>query len=308
MILTTPLLRVLKQKHPDSVIDFIVKTQYADVLKHNPRINRLFTIEKDYSYSGEKIPAPDVYDSILDLQNNLRSRRILRGFTGNIYRFRKHSMAKFLAVHFKKIEKLPSSPVPERYIHSFPGIEPDSEGCEFYFPDGYQLNNIENSKTIGLCPGSRHFSKQWPIEYYTQLAKSLITDGFKVKVIGGAGDRVAGAAVQREIPEVINVCGEDDLYKIGAEMKECAAVACNDSGLMHFATALRVPVLAIFGSTVREFGFSPYNANHIILENNSLSCRPCSHIGLDKCPEKHFKCMKDISPSEVKQKLLELIK
>jgi heptosyltransferase-2 len=55
-------------------------------------------------------------------------------------------------------------------------------------------------------------------------------------------------------------------------------------------------VIAIFGSTVKEFGFTPYNCQNIILENNSLSCRPCAHIGKSNCPKKHFKCMEETTP------------
>jgi heptosyltransferase-2 len=65
---------------------------------------------------------------------------------------------------------------------------------------------------------------------------------------------------------------------------------------MHTACAAGTPVLAFFGSTVKEFGFTPYKNKNLILENNSLSCRPCSHIGRDECPKKHFNCMKEITP------------
>jgi heptosyltransferase-2 len=68
---------------------------------------------------------------------------------------------------------------------------------------------------------------------------------------------------------------------------------------MHVAAASGVPVMTIFGSSVREFGFQPYGVKNFILENKSLSCRPCSHIGKPECPKKHFKCMKDLTPQSV---------
>jgi heptosyltransferase-2 len=80
-------------------------------------------------------------------------------------------------------------------------------------------------------------------------------------------------------------------------MKMCKVVYTNDSGLMHLAAALKVPVMAFFGSTVKEFGFSPYNAKSFVLEIEGLSCRPCTHIGRKSCPKKHFKCMQEISPA-----------
>jgi heptosyltransferase-2 len=89
-------------------------------------------------------------------------------------------------------------------------------------------------------------------------------------------------------------------------MKKCVGIVCNDSGMMHTACAMEVKVLAIFGSTVKEFGFTPYAGREIgflsrnlVLENKALSCRPCSHIGRDKCPKTHFKCMLELTPQLV---------
>jgi heptosyltransferase-2 len=82
-------------------------------------------------------------------------------------------------------------------------------------------------------------------------------------------------------------------------MKYCRWIVSNDSGLMHTASAVGIPVIAIIGSTVKEFGFMPRGVRNLILENKSLSCRPCSHIGKSSCPKKHFKCMKEITPESV---------
>jgi ADP-heptose:LPS heptosyltransferase len=90
-------------------------------------------------------------------------------------------------------------------------------------------------------------------------------------------------------------------------MKLCKAIVCNDSGLMHTASATGTKVIALFGSTVKEFGFAPYNCSNLILENNSLTCRPCSHIGRIDCPKKHFDCMKSIKPEFVFEKLISFL-
>jgi heptosyltransferase-2 len=73
---------------------------------------------------------------------------------------------------------------------------------------------------------------------------------------------------------------------------------------------MKVPVLAFFGSTVKEFGFTPFGNNQTlyeILENNALSCRPCSHIGRDRCPKKHFKCMRELIPDMAYNKLMKIL-
>jgi heptosyltransferase-2 len=90
-------------------------------------------------------------------------------------------------------------------------------------------------------------------------------------------------------------------------MKKCRAIVCNDSGLMHTACAMKVPVLSFFGSTVKEFGFTPYRCRNLILENNSLTCRPCSHTGRARCPKGHFKCMLELTPEKAFEALMTLV-
>ncbi len=87
----------------------------------------------------------------------------------------------------------------------------------------------------------------------------------------------------------------------------------NDTGLMHIAAAFQKPIVSLWGNTTPEFGMFPYygfnNLNQnvsplsVMLEVKDLSCRPCSKIGYDKCPKKHFKCMKQINVSEMVEKV-----
>jgi hypothetical protein len=92
--------------------------------------------------------------------------------------------------------------------------------------------------------------------------------------------------------------GKLSLMETAAAMEFCRVVVANDSGLMHMATAVLRPVVALFGSTVREFGFYPYHSSAVVLERDGLHCRPCSHIGRAACPKRHFACLNDISPEQ----------
>ena len=105
----------------------------------------------------------------------------------------------------------------------------------------------------------------------------------------------------------VDLSNNNDLINLAVNMKNCKAVVCNDSGLMHTALAVGSRVVAIFGSTVKELGFYPYKGDNLVLENNSLSCRPCSHIGLEKCPKEHFKCMNEIKPKIVFKQMLSFL-
>ena len=145
----------------------------------------------------------------------------------------------------------------------------------------------------------------WPKEYYIELGKKLIENNYNVVLFGGKDDKVICEEISSSLSKSINLCNDNNILQTAADMKLCKTIICNDSGLMHAACAVKVPVIAIFGSTVKEFGFTPYGSKNLILENNSLSCRPCSHIGKSSCPKHHFKCMKEITPQLVYDSLIQ---
>jgi heptosyltransferase-2 len=147
----------------------------------------------------------------------------------------------------------------------------------------------------------------WPKEYYIELGKKLIDNSFNVVLFGGLDDKVICDEISQSLSKCINLCNENDILQTAADMKLCQTIICNDSGLMHTACAVRVPVIAIFGSTVKEFGFTPYRSKNLILENKLLTCRPCSHIGKSACPKDHFKCMKEIAPQLVYDNLIRFL-
>lgn len=104
-----------------------------------------------------------------------------------------------------------------------------------------------------------------------------------------------------------NSCDEFSLLESAAAMDYCDVVISNDSGLMHIVCARKRPVISIFGSTVREFGFYPYNSDSKIFEVDGLKCRPCSHRGYDSCPKQHLHCMKKIEPENIFRELSSML-
>jgi heptosyltransferase-2 len=196
--------------------------------------------------------------------------------------------------------------IPQMYAEAA-DVQLDGNGLDLFIPDNIEPQIEKGKSYIGLCPGSKHFTKCWSQEYFIDLGNSLMSKGLDVAVIGGKDDINVCANVSDQIKGSINLCNENNLFQTAANIKQCKAVVCNDSGLMHATSAVGIPIIAIFGSTVKEFGFVPYHVRNLILENKSLSCRPCSHIGLPECPRKHFKCMKEISPNSVLENLLQVI-
>ncbi len=208
-------------------------------------------------------------------------------------------------------------PVAERYIETAAslGIVPDGRGPEVVVPqeivsrvatmmDRYRLERAP--LVVGFAPSARHATKRWPAERYRDLGILLAKERrARLLLFGGPED----ADYCGDIAQMINVelgagaaeslAGSLTLLETATALDHCGVVVTNDSGLMHVASGRGRPIVAIFGSTVKEFGFFPYGTRNIIVERPGLSCRPCSHIGLDHCPEGHFRCMKEISVDEV---------
>ena len=124
----------------------------------------------------------------------------------------------------------------------------------------------------------------------------------------GKSDRKICSALQNKIAGSIDLSNDNILLQTAKDMQKCKIVVCNDSGLMHTATSIGVPVASIFGSTVREFGFAPFGVNNLVIENSELSCRPCTHIGRAKCKKKHFNCMMELTPQKVHKEIKDFMR
>ncbi len=306
VLLTTPLIRSIKKSYPQIKIEFVTKEQYKDLLIHNPYLSKIYPYKTDdYNYKILFLNElrKQNYDMVIDLQKNLRSREIVGTLKVETATFNKRSLEKFLLVKFK-INKLKNAPqIPVRYAEDIDDFNLDDEGLDLFLPAEISSSLSRSDNYIGIAPGSRHFTKMWPTEYFIEFGKILIKEGYKVVLLGGTEDKEICTEISDAVEGSINLCNEDKLFQTAADMKKCSVLICNDSGLMHVGCALKVPVLVIFGSTVKEFGFTPYKNKNLVIENNSLSCRPCSHVGRSSCPKRHFKCMTEIKPAAVFDKL-----
>jgi heptosyltransferase-2 len=305
ILLTTPFIRAIKTQFPHIKIDMLIREEYADVIKLNPYINNKLLFKKGDKSNIDLIKQlrTNSYELVIDLQNNLRSKKVVSSLRTNSVKFDKRSFDKFLLVNFK-INKLKEAPqIPVRYSNTVQNLKLDDQGLDLFTDKSANAELIGKNNLIGFCPGARHFTKRWPKEYFIELGNKLTQSGYGIVFFGGKIDKEICEEITTKINGSINLSGDDDLLQTAADMKLCKAVVCNDSGLMHTASAAGTKVIAIFGSTVKEFGFAPYNCKNLILENNSLTCRPCSHIGRSNCPKKHFDCMKSIKPDSVIEKV-----
>lgn len=301
-----PFIRSIKTQFPNIKIDMLIKEEYADVIKLNPYLDNKLFFKKDEDNNNTDLIAQlrnNSYDLVVDLQNNFRSKKITSSLNIKTVKFNKRNFDKFLLVNFKinRLKKAP--PIPFRYARTLQNIKLDEQGLDLFTDKSVNSVLIGRNNLIGFCPGARHFTKRWPTEYFVEFGNKLVQNGYTIVFFGGKIDKEICTELALKIGGAINLSNDDDLLQTAADMKLCNAVVCNDSGLMHTASAVGTKVIAIFGSTVKEFGFTPFNCDHLILENNLLTCRPCSHIGRSDCPKKHFECMKSIKPEFVFEQL-----
>ncbi|OQA89694.1 MAG: ADP-heptose--LPS heptosyltransferase 2 [Elusimicrobia bacterium ADurb.Bin231] len=158
----------------------------------------------------------------------------------------------------------------------------------------------KNKLYVGLNPGSVWATKRWLPEYYAELGDAVYRElRCDVIIFGGPEDINIAEDVSNMIKcPHINLAGKTGLKLLSALIKRCAVFVTNDSGPMHIAASFGVPTVAIFGPTIKEFGFSPYSKNSVVVEK-CLYCRPCGNHGPAICPEGHFKCMRDILVQDV---------
>lgn len=311
VILSTYVVRLLRNAFPESQIDFLVANQFSQVFKYNPRLNNVIEYDKTkpfyfYLFETLSINNPIHYDVIIDLQNNLRSRIYSLGKGTNIYRFNKRRFFKFKLVYLKKRTN-DYLQIPILYRDTIPNLNrfDDNLGLELwtekdlsrgeYLPHKKKLQKINLGK-IAIAPGSKHFTKSLPARKFVDLI-NLFRDRFNSQIIllGGNEDFDVCDRIARATPGVENLAGKTDLIRTAELIDEMDMVISNDSAMVHIASARKVPVVQIFGSTVPEFGFTPFRTPNAIVENNEVDCRPCTHFGKSRCPKGHFKCMEDIT-------------
>jgi heptosyltransferase II len=161
----------------------------------------------------------------------------------------------------------------------------------------------ENRKTVCLAPGSVWPTKQWGEEKFSQLAGEIIKSGRQVALVGSPAEMELCQRIEKQIPEVINLAGKTSLTELAEVIATSDYLVSNDSGAMHIASMTGTPSVSVFGPTVLEFGYQPWNDKAVVVENKVLACRPCSSHGGKKCPLGTHECMTSITMREVESRL-----
>ena len=326
VVLTIPLVKVLKEYQNDIEIDFLCIPETANLLNGNPMINEVIVYDKkgtDKGFTGlinifKKIRKRK-YDIVLSPHRSYRSALIsFLSNSQNRISFDKSSLG-FLytqkveylkGVHeiirnLKLLEPLGIQKTKIVKPDLFPG-EVDKTTVDKLFKS-HGIN--DRDRFIIVAPGSVWFTKRFPEEKFINLLNYFSEDDIKIVLIGSKSDyelcdRIINASNNKMI---YNLAGELSLLQSTELIKRGKLIITNDSAPLHIANSVGTDGVAIFGATVTDFGFYPYGKNDVVFEINGLDCRPCGIHGGNKCPVKTFDCMLQVDEKEIYRTALKML-
>lgn len=318
IVLSTPLIKKIKDTYPDSDITYVTTPSGEAILKNNPYLNNIIIYDKRGEHKGisgvwqlGKRLRYENFNMVITPHRYLRS-SILSWLSRSPVR-KGYDIASGSCLFTEKIkydrtkhevEKLLSFVAPEnkkRYeIELYPGEKEKMKGDNLW-----KENLLEDKKMVVLAPGSKWFTKQWPVEYFNKLAESLKKlSNVRLIVVGGKDE--INLPIEKE--NIIDMRGKTSLLELADILSRADVVVTNDSSPIHIASAFKKPrIFALFGPTIEKFGFFPWSLNSKVFQVDGLKCRPCGIHGGKSCPEKHFKCMRDILPEEVFNEIKEYL-
>jgi ADP-heptose:LPS heptosyltransferase len=308
IVLTTPVIRCLRKQFPDAQIHFLTKQSFKSIVTSNPYIDKVHTLADSFELMLHELKTEE-YDYIIDLHHNLRTLRIKR-FLKNVkaFSFDKLNVEKFIYTNFK-INTLPKKHIVDRNLEAIASLAVvnDGQGLDYFIPekDKIKEKDLPASHMLGYIAvviGAALVTKKMPLHKLKELCNSI---NHPIVLLGDKNDYEDGKAIAAvDDIKVYNACGKFNLNESADILRGAKLVITHDTGLMHIAAALQKPIISVWGNTVPAFGMYPYygqlsSIQFDVVEINKLWCRPCSKIGYDKCPKRHFKCMELIAVNEI---------
>ena len=297
IVLTTPVVRCLKQQVPDAEVHFLTKKSFKGIVESNPYIDKVLLLHDSLDLLIHELKT-EAYDYVIDLHNNLRTLRIKKALNTKSFSFNKLNVQKWLLTALK-INVLPNIHIVDRNLETVKsfGVINDGKGLDYFIPakDEVKHNDIPTSHQfgfIGIVIGAALNTKKMPVQKLKELCSKI---NYPIILLGGAEDKNEGAEIAMvDSIRVYNACGKFNLNESADLVRKSKLIITHDTGLMHIAAAFKKPILSIWGNTTPLFGMQPYFGNQQISNIQyqvKVGCRPCSKIGYQSCPRKHFKCM-----------------
>ena len=298
VVLATAMVNAIKIQFPESRVDLLVKKGNEGLVTEHPQLSEVLVLDKERKWR-----------SIFKMIMEVRKRKY--DFVINVHRFASSGLISVLSgaktIGFDKnpFSRFYTLRLPHpilKGIHETdrnfsliaalgivkqqkPWIKPTEEAER-------KVKDYQKETYVCFAPASVWATKQLPVEKWVELARKQIQT---IYLLGGNNDFALCEQIREKNPQqVINLAGKLSLMESVALMKNAQRNYVNDSGPLHFASAVNAPTTAFFCSTVTDFGFGPLADDSEVNEVSGLACRPCGLHGKKECPEGHFKCGKEM--------------
>jgi len=313
-----PFLNAIRKCFPKAEIHWVIAKGLEDLLEGHPMINKLIIINKDLwknlSCAGTTLKeirqlfrqlSHEKYDMVVDLQGLLRSGLITAATRSPLRVGFQEAREGSKLFYTRKVRVSRDIHAVDRYMKVAEELGCDLGDRAFSFPLAVGVG-AETGKFVNrghyavLVPGARWKTKIWPAESFGKVASML---PLRSVVIGSNADKtLADRVVSQSGEKAVSLAGETSLRGLIEIMRAAEVVITNDSGPMHIAAALDVPVVAIFGPTSPK-RTGPYGAGHVVLQSPA-DCVPCFKR---ECKD-NIRCMNEITPDAVYQAALEVLR
>jgi len=317
ILCTGPAVRAVSKRFPDAELVYITSDGFSDLAYSLPGVKRVISINKsgkNFDQALKNLSEEEAFDCVADLQGSAKSKKITKTLNPKKYVVDKPPRIRRSILLATRIRLGDFLPVPERMLKVLSpwGVKDDGQGLLLNMEASLSKTVLEEfgrdiDRALVLVPGAKHKTKKWPGEYWVDLIKKL-EGRFSFVIIGSDEDNLPLLdSFVSDRKDCLNLCGKTGILEAAAVIEHASAVISGDTGPMHMAVALGKPLVAIFGPTVKEFGFYPFRAKRCKILEKEMWCRPCSAHGSAYCWLKHHKCLREISPQNVVEALDEIL-
>lgn len=317
-----PFSAALRSLYPKAKISWMVHPQFSGFLPDQPTIDEVLYFDK-VAFNKMSIPgkisflrelrkelhAKD-FDLVIDLQGLFKS-AVVAALTGCPNRIGYCEMREGSGLVSKAICGPHSEDhVIERYLDVARHLGAEIRNIEFPLPnldkemvtikEKLTASGMQAQKYVVFVPGARWETKEWPPNHYAELAEKITADDTYVVLAGGPDEREKAALIEAaaKTDKIIDLTGQTSLRELAALIKGCKVFISGDTGPLHFAAALKKPLIAMYGPTKAD-RTGPYGSDKATVLVTPASCAGC----LKKhCSAWH--CMGDIKPEMVYQEYL----
>ena len=298
VLMSTPLVKAIRQHYKNAEITYFVGNWSKDVLKDNPNIDKLFNYDDliiinlkifkifklikrvrrekfDLMFNLEKSWHWAVLSFLFGIPSRIGFNRKGEGFANNLTVL--FNGSKYELEYYLDLAKLLNMNIPTHDMQVYLTKQEKEKAANLI-----KKNNLKNKIILGIAPGGadnpaqQAFIKRWPLKNYVKLINKVVNENKKIHVVlfGGNNDIEACKQLKEKVKnkdKVISTAGELTVKESAALMRHCKIFLTHDAGPMHIAAAVKVKLLALFSPTQSE-RFAPKNATTIEVKNEKCPC------------------------------------